>query len=296
VSANYVVATVRLPVRYSGIDAPPLILLGLVSLVVFVWNSQVGLRWQPTFLVSSSFSLFLAAIAVFYSTVRRERRLAELALYLGLWFLFPIIITRLTYLGATLKYPLHDKQFADFDASLGFDWRAWVFFVSRHSLFRSAQALAYESHFWQPFVAIGLIVWHGPKTRNAEFVTGILVAALVTALVAAFWPAAGPAEALGFHSQQGHVIAQLWNTVRPTFHYIPIVMFPSFHTVMAILFTLVHRGSKWRLIVFGLLNLAMLISIPYWGDHYLSDMLAGAIIALGSFWTTATYYRRFDKA
>jgi membrane-associated phospholipid phosphatase len=275
---------------------PPILLLTAISLVVFVWNDFAGLRWEPTFLISTSFSLIAFSIAILYSTVRQERPLAELALYLGLWFLFPIIITRLNYLSATLRYPLQDKELAAIDAALGFDWHAWITFVSNHPLLMSAQAWAYESHFWQPFLAISLIVWQGPKTRNAEFVTAMIVAALVTSVVAAIWPAVGPAESLGFHSQQGRVIAELWSASRPVFHYVPIVTFPSFHTVMAILFTLVHRGSKWRSILFGLLNLGMLTAIPYWGDHYLSDMLAGAIVAVGSFWATTAYYRRFKTA
>jgi hypothetical protein len=54
-----------------------------------------------------------------------------------------------------------------------------------------------------------------------------------------------------------------------------IVTMPSYHTVMAVIFTYAFRGTG--LIGYGIatLNLVMLVSIPPIGGHYLFDMLAG---------------------
>ena len=61
-----------------------------------------------------------------------------------------------------------------------------------------------------------------------------------------------------------------------------IVTMPSYHTVMAVLFTYAFRGTG--LIGYGIatLNLVMLLSIPPIGGHYLVDMLAGGALALGA--------------
>jgi membrane-associated phospholipid phosphatase len=61
---------------------------------------------------------------------------------------------------------------------------------------------------------------------------------------------------------------------------------------MAILFTLPHRGNRITLPIFAVLNAFMLIGIPYCGDHYLSDMLAGVGIAILSFVIAEQSYRR----
>ena len=61
-----------------------------------------------------------------------------------------------------------------------------------------------------------------------------------------------------------------------------IVTMPSYHTVMAVLFTYAFRRTG--LIGYGIatLNLVMLLSIPPIGGHYLVDMLAGGALALGA--------------
>jgi membrane-associated phospholipid phosphatase len=54
---------------------------------------------------------------------------------------------------------------------------------------------------------------------------------------------------------------------------------PSFHTVLAILFTYAHRPPSRSFIPVAMLNLVMLVSIPFAGHHYVIDMIAGAALA-----------------
>ncbi len=58
-----------------------------------------------------------------------------------------------------------------------------------------------------------------------------------------------------------------------------VVTFPSYHTVLAILFAYAHRG-RWSFPIFLLINCLMIASIPSEGGHYLSDVLAGAGLAV----------------
>ena len=57
---------------------------------------------------------------------------------------------------------------------------------------------------------------------------------------------------------------------------------PSYHTVMAVLFTYAFRRTG--VIGYGIatLNLVMLFSIPPIGGHYLVDVFAGGALALGA--------------
>ena len=61
-----------------------------------------------------------------------------------------------------------------------------------------------------------------------------------------------------------------------------IITMPSYHTVLAVLFTYAFRRTG--LVGYGIatLNLVMLLSIPPIGGHYLVDVLAGGALALGA--------------
>jgi membrane-associated phospholipid phosphatase len=54
---------------------------------------------------------------------------------------------------------------------------------------------------------------------------------------------------------------------------------PSYHTVMAIVFTYAFRRTGWIGRAIAGLNVVMLPSILVIGPHYLVDMIAGAAIA-----------------
>jgi membrane-associated phospholipid phosphatase len=58
-----------------------------------------------------------------------------------------------------------------------------------------------------------------------------------------------------------------------------IITFPSFHTVIAIIFIYVHRPPSHSFIPVAILNVLMLLSTPSEGHHYLIDLISGAVVA-----------------
>ncbi len=152
-----------------------------------------------------------------------------------------------------------------------------------HPLMKAVQDAAYSSCFWQPLVSIPILALWGPRGRNAELLTGILLGLLIVIALYAVLPTIGPADLHGIAAEQGRIIKALRAGTPGPYNYVGIISFPSFHTVMAILFTLAHRGGGWRFAAFGLVNLVMLSAVPFQGDHYLSDMIAGAAIAACGF-------------
>src|SRR6478752_2988096 len=74
-------------------------------------------------------------------------------------------------------------------------------------------------------------------------------------------PALGPAHLYGFAIPAMQTAQDLHAGKVGPFLYLGIVSFPSFHTVMAVLFTLAHRNLKWSFPPFLMLNLLMLTSI-----------------------------------
>jgi membrane-associated phospholipid phosphatase len=62
-------------------------------------------------------------------------------------------------------------------------------------------------------------------------------------------------------------------------HMTGIVTFPSFHTALAIVLIYVHRPPLPSFVPLMILNVVMLVAIPFAGHHYLVDMIAGAGVA-----------------
>jgi membrane-associated phospholipid phosphatase len=73
-----------------------------------------------------------------------------------------------------------------------------------------------------------------------------------------------------------------------------IITMPSYHTVMALLIAYAFRHTG--LVGYGIatLNVAMLLSIPSIGGHYLVDVLAGAALAFAAIAFQRSVRRRFD--
>lgn len=263
--------------RYQNVV--PVIVVAVMAAVSLVWNRWDGIEWRPALPLLLAAPAACFAIAAVYSAVRPARMLAEGALYVGLWLTFPIFGTRLTYLANAAGLPLKDKMLAEADAALGFHWIHWAQLVVSHPVFASIQDLAYESYFWQPILSVGIFALWGPRTRNCELLTSMLLALLATIAISTFFPAIGPAEAYGYNPPPAYIIQSLRYGFENSLPYVEIVSFPSFHTVMAILFADAHRGNWWSFPAFLTVNLLMLISIPYGGDHYLIDMIGGAAVA-----------------
>jgi hypothetical protein len=133
----------------------------------------------------------------------------------------------------------------------------------------------------------------GLTARNGELLLLAILTLLPTALVAAWWPVLGPFATFG----EGHELAFLPDVLAlrsgGPWHFDlaameGIITMPSYHTVLAVLFTYAFRGTG--LIGWGIagLNAFMLLAIPPIGGHYLADMIVGGAIAvlcmLGTRW------------
>jgi len=59
-----------------------------------------------------------------------------------------------------------------------------------------------------------------------------------------------------------------------------IVAFPSFHTVLGVAFIYVHRPPCKTFVPIAALNMLMLVSIPFMGHQYVTDMIARTAITV----------------
>jgi membrane-associated phospholipid phosphatase len=145
---------------------------------------------------------------------------------------------------------------------------------------------------------IPLFALFAPRGRNGEFLTSILLALIATTAIFMILPTLGPASMAGpaavESDQSGIIIRALRGGSAGPYPYLGIISFPSLHTALALLFTAAHRGNRITFLPVLTLNLVMLTAVPYLGDHYLSDMIAGAAIAAAAFYGARLLYRRLD--
>jgi hypothetical protein len=261
-----------------------------VWILVFLGTLDLGLSCLAGY-AFTGFSFVLAPIALMvgisyaYRRSGRSRTLADMGYYAGLWIGFTALGAIFTYLMARPGLPLFDDQLARFDAAIGFDWLRWHRFLAGFHSINLMLEIAYSSLLLQIVVSVMYFSHLGQSERNAELLWTAFVSLLLTAVLSAIFPALGAFH--HFHTDLPraihlpHLLALRDGSMRvfPLRQMQGIIAFPSFHTVMAILFTYAFRRKGAWFLLIGLLNILMLLSTPTFGGHYLADMVSGALIA-----------------
>jgi hypothetical protein len=261
-----------------------------VWILLFLGILDLGLSW----LAGCAFTEFSSALTIIaimagigygYGRSGRSRAIADMGYYAAVWIAFTVLGVIFTYLMARSQLPLFDDRFAEFDTAIGFDWLRWYNFLASVPYVNTLLNLAYSSLLFQIVLSVMYFSHIGQSRRNAELLWSAFISLLLTGVLSAIFPALGAFH----HFQTGlpqavhlpHLLALRDGSMRvfPLSQMQGIIAFPSFHTVMAILFTYAFRGRGVWFLLIGLLNMLMLLSTPTFGGHYLADMVSGALIA-----------------
>jgi len=259
-----------------------------------IWASASGLSF--TNLTGPVYSVgLLLAIGISYSD-RYDSRLTELCNFAALWVAFSAVGSAFTYVAATMRMPLCDTALAQADAALGYHWAGVFHFVIVHPVLRIPLAFAYWTMLPQMLASILFFAHTGQTERNREFLAIAMVSLVITTLISGIAPAVGPyivghqpdfaLTLLAIRSGAASVFSL--NTMQG------IVTMPSYHTVIAILLIYVHRPPSRSFSIFAPLSALMLLSVSPIGNHYLSDVIAGAgVLALSIIIVNAGLKPRF---
>jgi hypothetical protein len=255
--------------------------VGLVGAIDSVWAWHTGFDFhgfpQAILIVGT-----LVTIGLYYGYSGRNPRFRDLGHYLALWLVFPLALNIYSYLAATLHFPLCDAQLSALDESLGFHWLLWARPIYAHKVAKLALLLAYDSIFLQGFASVAFFALTGNTQRNRELLWIAMLAGIATVVISGFAPALGPMTA-GHVPEWTKVLLKLRDgsmTSTALWNMNGIVAFPSFHTVLGVVFIYVHRPPSWTFIPIAVLNSAVLVATPFMGHHYLIDVFAGAAITM----------------
>lgn len=270
-------------------------MLSLIT-ALWAWHDGFSVVFSP---LKAALLGLLILIGAFYRYVRREE-----AIYLFCNVALQLAISTpalciLSYLSAGLNYPLQDKHLLAADAFFFFDWLQWASWLNGWPIFAAILTLAYRLCGIQLIIIVLCLFMTGRTLHMQRFLITFLYSALVVVILAAIFPAVGahlyyntdmspwpnlhPAAArlheaalLGMRNHTMAVLA-LDNAEG-------IITFPSFHGALTVLAIYAAWPLRWLRLPFIILNILILISTPFDGGHYLSDILAGLAIAAQAIW------------
>ena len=256
-------------------------LLGVLIATDAAWSAVIGLSIGHLD-VPVTIGGALLALSLVYR--RRSRGAAQTAEGWALWTVLSAAGAVMTYLCATMALPLQDDRLGQIDGMVGFGWPANHAWLATLPLLRTILTLAYASMLPQIIFVVVALPALGRGQRNYECIALAAVTVVVCGLVSALYPALGPlALAMPHDAVHLHDLLRLRSAGPWHFELTAmqgIITMPSYHAVLAVLFTYAFRGTGVIGWCIAGLNALMLVSTVPIGGHYLADVAVGIAIAL----------------
>ena len=257
--------------------------IGALALLDAAWAAHIHLSFTAA---GRDFLILVLALGI--AVLLRAfafRRGGLMAEYFALTLAGSTAICALSYLCLASAGPLVDARLMAMDRMLGFDWLAGYRFVQAHPALAWLLGLAYGSLVYQGLYFCLLLGLMNARQQLRDMFWLFLSTGVLACAGAALFPALGPSKfyhietANGFvpvmqHLLSGHDLRFALSGMTG------VVSFPSFHTAMALAYCWAFR--KTGIISAGItaLNIIMLCAVPFFGGHYLVDMVAGAAAML----------------
>lgn len=211
-------------------------------------------------------------------------------------FLFSATATLASYLVVSPGTQFSDPLLVSLDEALGLDWFAVLAWANASPVLSTILCLSYASGGVQLFLVFGLLAATGRVQAAWDFFALFLLGGLLTVLIWALVPALAPyahynvqpslyASLEAIIPNVGHsFVADLLALQNGTFRQFDLlsaeglIAFPSFHTVMGLLFVYAVRdvrGVFWPMLV---LNSLMIVATVPVGGHYFADVIGGGFV------------------
>jgi hypothetical protein len=216
----------------------------------------------------------------------RYKQVSVTSAWLAMLMCFSAATCVLSYLCVAVDAPLIDDSLLRFDAAQGFNWLAIYHWVHSHPDLQWILQLAYESGALQ---IIAVPTFLGVLGRNGDlgdFVLLVMATSILMLKISTPFPSSSAFLHYGitdFNTVSS--VSQfeiLRNGTMRTFdlrHAQGLVSMPSFHVALAVVFCYVLRHVRMIFPFAVLLNIAMIVSTPTQGAHYLADVIGRLLLA-----------------
>lgn len=256
IAANFVLARA---VHFTGSGQVLNVWLGAAFLGALLWYC----RWRP---------------------LPRLVESCELAIWAILYF--QALAVTMQIAGRSPR-PLVDAQLTALDRAMHFSTLTFARGVEHWPVLHVGLAVIYilVGPMLIAAVLVPPIMGHGLASRRC--VAGVVVAAIVTAIAFALWPAAGPWMTEGFRAnrEQQAVTQYLALLKSPAVVDLSkgdagIVAFPSFHVLLAMMSALALGAVRRLRAIAWTLAILIAVSTLTTGWHYLTDVLGGLALTV----------------
>jgi membrane-associated phospholipid phosphatase len=268
------------------------------AVILAVAVSDAILLAETSFRLEASPELKILAdvipLAVLFVICRRwrsfpriTRRLAHLIRTVLALVLFTNAAVILNFiLTGILPLPRWDGALATADRALGLNWLDMYQWLARHPAIEASARAVYMSLGPEMLILFFALELLGHHNQARAFLRWFMVSAIATVIIGILIPAAGAfvyyhlpvASTTGYVAQWADLRNGTLRTINPLDNQ-GLVVFPSFHTSLAVL----CACAAWplRILRYPLLalNLLIILSSPAMGGHYFIDIIAGIILA-----------------
>ncbi|MGH8862191.1 MAG: phosphatase PAP2 family protein [Jatrophihabitantaceae bacterium] len=229
------------------------------------------------------------------------RRLGQVLLD---WLPFTLVLTaydKTRAVADAIGMPLHEADVvgwerALFDGNIPTVWMQQHLFDPQHVYWYDAVfTLVYTSHFIAT-PALAAVLWLRDRTAWLRFIARVVLLSITGLATYILFPEAPPWLAFRdgvIHEQVGRLSARGWiwlhaGDLRATLDHAqqdgtnPVAAMPSLHVAFACLVAIFVAGrmrSTWRWLLV-LYPVAMGVTLVYCGEHYVVDLVAGALYAV----------------
>jgi membrane-associated phospholipid phosphatase len=243
---------------------------------------------QPRILAGS---IVLAVVLVicrrWRSFPRTTHRIAHLTRTVLALVLFTNAVSILSYiLTGILPLPRWDEALATADHALGLNWLDMYQWLTRHPAIEAGARAVYGSLGPEMLILFFALELLGHHNQARAFLLWFMVSVIAALGIGTLMPAAGAfvyyhlpvASTTGYVAQWADLRNGTLRTINPLDNQ-GLVVFPSFHTTLAVLCA--YAARPLRILKYPLLalNLLIILSSPAMGGHYFIDIIAGIILA-----------------
>jgi membrane-associated phospholipid phosphatase len=295
-----------------------LVVIASLGLLVFVWGSLAGFSFPPLDHYTSSIILasVFGGFALIYTFLRPDRKIADPCWVIMSYAICMPVMVMISYLPASLNFPLVGSALVKADLFLGFKWMESVqFFIELPAWVSIASSKLYETNRLAMLMTLIVLIFSGRHKRLDEFLTLFIVTGTVTCLISGILPAVNayefflpndtiydrlsPVVGRGYYDdffalRDGSLRQLKLRDVQG------LVSFPSFHTILALLLIYVMRGTGIFFAIMLIWNVGIILTTPFDGAHYLVDIVAGGVVMVAAVyfvrwlepWLASTYAKK----
>lgn len=237
-----------------------------------------------------------ASVAVFYSFIRFDERLSRALTTVGQLMLLMLFGILCTYAATKVAMPYRDAELLAVDQWLGFDRTSYLQLLTDRPWKILLTNCIYLAMLPQLALVPLVLTMVGRVELLQRFTVAYGLALCMTTAIFVFVPAVGafvyfdltPAQYASLPDDI-YTPARTLDALRSgTMNVIQLnnleglIAFPSFHTIAAVLYAWALWPVKLIRIPAAALNAAIISTTPAGGAHYLTDVLAGFVVAVAA--------------